>query len=108
MEETEFKVKTAADSRVFAEFVAVLEGRRSEVNPHKRQNDNFLEQPRKADFSRCSRFFRLRGGSSTSKYSLEGAVPTSTFSHPTVRIGLLLISQGTVKEASNFFIAASG
>jgi hypothetical protein len=65
-------------------------------------------QPRKADFTRYSGIFRLRGGSSTSEDSLEVVVRGKHVLHPRVRIGLALISQGTVKEASKLFFAASG
>jgi hypothetical protein len=65
-------------------------------------------QPKKVNFTRFSGVFRLRGGSSTSKDSLEITFPDSTFLHSMVRIGLALISQGTAKEASILFFASSG
>jgi hypothetical protein len=65
-------------------------------------------QARKADFTRCSGNFLHRVDPRHQKICWRLPFLANTFLHLTMRIGLVLISQGTVKEASRFFFASSG
>jgi len=81
-------------------------------NPTKQKNYDYLAdgrlQPRRPISHVVQEFFG--SGAAPQHQKIRWRLPflISTFLHPTARIGLRLISQGTVMEASKFFFASGG